>query len=40
MIIAGLVTALGVAAAAQAAPAPWRYVVPPPGDAFESPPLR
>jgi hypothetical protein len=42
MIIAGLVTALGVIAAAQAgvAPAPWRYVVPPPGDAFESPPLR
>jgi hypothetical protein len=36
------VAALGVAAVAQAgaAPAPWRYVVPSPDDAFESPPLR
>ncbi len=42
MIIAGLVTALGLAASADAGPAPaaWRYVVPPPGDAFVSPPLR
>ena len=42
MIIAGLIAALGVAVAADAgaAPAAWRYVVPPPGDAFESPPLR
>lgn len=42
MIIAGLVAALGIAAAtaAEAAPATWRYVVPPPGDSFESPPLR
>src|SRR5207248_3883440 len=42
MIIAGLMAALGLAAAADAgaAPAAWRYVVPPPGDAFESPPLR
>ena len=42
MIIAGLVAALGVAVAtvAGAAPTTWRYVVPPPGDPFESPPLR
>ena len=42
MIIAGLVAALGMAAAdwAGAAPTTWRYVVPPPGDPFESPPLR
>jgi hypothetical protein len=42
MIIAGLITALGVAVATVAggAPATWRYVVPPPGDPFESPPLR
>jgi hypothetical protein len=42
MIIAGLITALGVAVAtvAGAGPATWRYVVPPPGDSFESPPLR
>jgi hypothetical protein len=42
MTIAGLLAALSVAAVADAGPAPagWRYVVPPPGDAFESPPLR
>jgi len=43
MIIAGFVAALGVAVAAEApgaAPATWRYVVPPPGDSFENPPLR
>ena len=43
MIIAGFVAALGVVVAAEtpgAAAAKWRYVVPPPGDAFESPPLR
>ena len=42
MIIAGLIAVLGMAAAADAgdAPAAWRYVVPPPGDSFESPPLR
>jgi hypothetical protein len=42
MIIAGLMAALGVTVAADAgaAPAAWRYVVPPPGDSFESPPLR
>ncbi|HZW31240.1 MAG TPA: hypothetical protein VFF52_11065 [Isosphaeraceae bacterium] len=42
MIIAGLMAALGVAVIADpgAAPAAWRYVVPAPGDAFESPPLR
>ena len=36
MIIAGLVAALGVAAVADAgaAPAAWRYVVPPRGEAW------
>jgi hypothetical protein len=40
MIIAGLIAALFVAAAPDAggAPAAWRYVVPPAGDPFESPP--
>jgi hypothetical protein len=42
MIIAGLIAALFAAAAPEtgAAPAAWRYVVPPPGDPFESPPLH
>ncbi len=42
MMIPGLISALCVLGAsdAGAAPAAWRYVVPPPGDAFESSPLR
>jgi hypothetical protein len=39
---AGFIVLLGMAVAADAGdePANWRYVVPPPGDPFESPPLR
>jgi hypothetical protein len=42
MSIVGLVATLSVAATTNAgdAPAGWRYVVPAPGDTFESPPLR
>jgi hypothetical protein len=38
MIIAGLITVLGVALAPGAgnAPVDWRYVVPPPGDSFST----
>jgi hypothetical protein len=42
MIITGFIAVLAIAIAADAgdALADWRYVVPPPGDSFESPPLR
>ena len=42
MFIAGFVAALSMAAIGIGGdkPGTWRYVVPPPGDVFESPPLR
>jgi hypothetical protein len=42
MILAGLLVVLAMVVASDpgSAPSTWRYVVPPPGDAFESPPLR
>jgi hypothetical protein len=42
MIFAGLIAVVGAAIAADAgdASANWRYIVPPPGNAFEHPPLR
>ena len=42
MFVAGLIAVVGAAIGANAgdASATWRYVVPPPGDSLESPPLR
>ncbi len=42
MLMFALISVLWVVAASDGAPAPagWRYVVPAPGDAFESPPMR